>query len=64
MSVPHVEGWLTVPQAAVEVQLSEWTIRKEIADGRLVSSRVGKCIRVRPADLEAWMESRRVVKAS
>lgn len=64
MSIPSVVGWLTVPEASELAHLSEWTLRKEIREGRLVACRVGKCVRLRPADLEAWMESRRVVKAS
>jgi excisionase family DNA binding protein len=64
VSVPTVAGWLTVPQAAEASQLSEWTLRREINAGRLVACRIGRCIRIRPADLEAWQESRRVEQAS
>lgn len=60
MTVPTVTGWLTIPQAAKASQVSERTLRREIAERRLVACRIGRCVRVRPDDLEAWMDSRRV----
>ncbi|MGO8824851.1 MAG: excisionase family DNA-binding protein [Acidimicrobiales bacterium] len=37
------------------VGVSEWTIRKEIDEGRLRARRVGRLIRVLDDDLAAWM---------
>lgn len=61
MSIPTQVGWLTVREAAKVLRLSRWSVDREIREGRLVACRVGKCVRIRPADLEAWMESRREV---
>lgn len=64
MSVPTVTGWLTISEAGRVARLSGRTLRREIDAGRLVACFVGRCIRIRPADLETWMESRRVEVAS
>jgi excisionase family DNA binding protein len=46
------ERLLTVKDAAGRLACSEAAIRKWIAQGRLRAVRVGRLVRVRPADLE------------
>ena len=58
MSVAQLPRWQTVPEVAAEVGFSEWTIRKEIAEGRLRARRVGRCVRVLDEDKAAWMRGR------
>ena len=55
MSVARLPRWFTVPAAAQLVGVSEWTIRKEIDEGRLRARHVGRLIRVLDDDLAAWM---------
>lgn len=44
-----------VGEAADVGRVSPWTIRKEIAEGRLRARRVGRCVRILDDDLDAWM---------
>ena len=48
---------LTVRNVSDSTGLSELTIRKAISAGQLTAKRVGKSIRVRPVDLDLWVES-------
>jgi excisionase family DNA binding protein len=59
MSVPELETSvvLTVTQAAEEAQVSPWTIRREIKEGRLRAKRIGSCIRVTRNAFDEWLES-------
>jgi excisionase family DNA binding protein len=50
------EQLLTVKDAAQRLACSEAAIRKWIAQGRLRAVRVGRLVRVRPADLERMVE--------
>jgi len=50
--LPH---WYTVPALAAKTGVSEWLIRKEIAEDRLRARRLGKCVRVLDEDAAAWM---------
>jgi excisionase family DNA binding protein len=47
---------LTVKDAATRLACSEAAIRKWIAQGRLRAVRIGRLVRVRPADLERIVE--------
>ena len=47
---------LTVRQVADSVGVGEPRIRDEINKGRLVAVRIGTSIRVRPAELDAWID--------
>ncbi len=47
---------LTVHDVARLCQLHEVTVRRHISDGRLPSVRVGKGVRVRKEDLDAYIE--------
>lgn len=46
---------LTVERAAFLASVSEATIRRAIRDGRLASIRIGRSVRIRPDDLEAFL---------
>ena len=48
---------LTVRNVSDSTGLSELTIRKAINAGTLIAKRVGKSIRVKPSDLDLWVES-------
>jgi len=56
-------AYLTLDGAAAELALSERTIRRAIAAGDLPAYKVGKSVRIRRADLEAWLESKRLPNA-
>ena len=47
---------LTVDQVAQLVQISPFTLRTAVRNGHLRVVRIGKQIRIRPADLHAWVE--------
>lgn len=59
MSVTPLPHWRTVPDAASETGLSEWTLRREIKEGRLRARAIGRCVRVLDEDLAEWMRGRR-----
>jgi excisionase family DNA binding protein len=42
---------LTVPDVAQRLQVSERAVRRWIAEGRLPAVRLGRAVRIRPADL-------------
>ncbi|MCU1489660.1 MAG: Helix-turn-helix domain [Acidimicrobiaceae bacterium] len=50
-------GMLTVSEAAERESLAVSTIRNAIRDGELVGRRIGRAVRIRVADLEAWERS-------
>jgi excisionase family DNA binding protein len=50
--VPAAEELLTVPQVAENWQISQRTIRRMIADGRLSVIRIGRAVRI-PAKVTA-----------
>ena len=56
MSVTQLPGWSTIPNAAEKVGVSVWTIRREVAEGRLRARRVGRLVRILDTDLAAWMK--------
>lgn len=43
---------ITVSQAAELYQIGERTLRREIAEGRLVAYRFGRLLRLRPEDVD------------
>jgi hypothetical protein len=55
VSVTELPNWRTVPALASEIGVSEWTIRKEIAEGRLRARRIRRILRVLDDDSAAWM---------
>lgn len=52
---------LTVRDVAGRVGLSEWAVRRAIADGQLVAYKPRGRLRVTEDDLAAWIASTRVV---
>lgn len=68
MSVTSLEesGLLTARQCAKHSSLSVTTIRKVIRAGGLPAKVIGRAVRVRREDLEAWENSlpNRLVRAS
>lgn len=50
-----VRPLLTVKRAAFLASVSEATIRRAIRDGRLVSVSIGRSVRIRPEDLDAFL---------
>lgn len=51
---------LTLKQAAEELGLPVWTLRRAIWDGELAQMRIGRGIRVDRDDLEAWLARQKV----
>ena len=52
-NTPREARMITVPQAAKSYQIGERTLRRHIAEGTLVAYRLGRCIRLKPEDVEA-----------
>lgn len=60
--IAALPGFLTLSQAAESLGhkdngrpvISELTLRREIARGNLRASRIGRCLRVTPEELERW----------
>lgn len=53
--------FMTVQQAATELNISEWKVRKEIHQGRLRAYRIGtKLLRIDRADFDKWKSSQNV----
>jgi excisionase family DNA binding protein len=51
--------WLTLRQAADELQVSQATLRRAYHRRELVAYLVGTCLRIKRADLQAWLDSQR-----
>lgn len=47
------QKFLTIAQVSEATQLSPRTIRRYIAEGRLVAYRAGRAIRLKPEDVDA-----------
>lgn len=54
-----VERLLTLPELAEHLQLSEKTIRRMIAGGRLPCVRLGRQLRFLPGDVFRWLAARK-----
>jgi excisionase family DNA binding protein len=48
---------LTIREVASAANVSEWTVRKEIAEGRLRARRIGRCVRILDEDGDHWMRA-------
>jgi len=55
MSVTSLPSMLTVGELADIAQVSTWTIRKEIKDGRLLARRIGRVVRILDTEAARWM---------
>ena len=51
---------LTLQQAAEELGLKVWTLRRAMWDGELATVRIGRSIRIDRQDLEAWLARQKV----
>ena len=49
---------LTVPEVAELLQVSEWSVKALVRQGRIPVVRIGRSVRFRPADLERWVHER------
>jgi excisionase family DNA binding protein len=50
---PYDVPWLSIATTAQMVGISQKTVRRAIAEGRLPASRVGRLIRIRRDDVDA-----------
>lgn len=50
---------LRLPEVAELAQVSPWLVRAEIRRGNLRASRIGRVVRVTPADYRTWVDSTR-----
>ena len=55
MSVVKLPRVLTVSEAAEIANVSTWTIRNEIAKGRLRARNIGRCTRILEDELDRWL---------
>ena len=53
----NTDPLLTAEQAAEYLGVSHWTVRRLIARGELRGVYLGRLLRVRPSDLEAFLSS-------
>ena len=56
-AAPEIPHLLTVPDVALTLKISARTVRRLIEDSRLPVVRIGRLVRIRPADLEAMTGS-------
>lgn len=50
---------LTVEETSERLNVSVWSIRRWINEGKIPRVKIGRCVRVRLDDLEAFVESGR-----
>lgn len=55
-----MEIYLSVPQTAEYLSTSERFVRRLIAERRVAFHRVGRHVRFRLSDLDAWLDAQRV----
>jgi excisionase family DNA binding protein len=53
------KGLLTIRQVAVYLAVSEKTVRRLIAAGRMRCVRIGRLIRIDPGDVSRWLSARK-----
>jgi len=51
---------LTIQEAAERVRLTQWALYRAVQRGELTAYKPGGRLRIREADLEAWLQSTRV----
>ncbi len=51
---------LTVPEVAQELAIHPKTVRRLVARGELAAVKIGAAVRVRPADVDAFVDEHRV----
>ena len=57
MTTQNQINLLRLPEVAERLQVSMPTVRRMVKDGRIKSIRVGRVIRVRPIDLESYIQT-------
>ena len=55
MSAATLPGLYLVSEAAEAARVSEWTIRREIREGRLRARTIGRLVRIVDDDLARWI---------
>lgn len=58
------QAMISTPDIARRANLNEETVRRAVARGELKAYRFGRVIRYDPSDVEAWLESRRIVASA
>ncbi|MGH8300958.1 MAG: helix-turn-helix domain-containing protein [Steroidobacteraceae bacterium] len=58
-ATPRAE-WLSTQEAADRLGIKTRTLYRLIDEGKLGAYKIGKLIRLRPADIEAFLESARI----
>lgn len=51
---------LTIGEAAERMHMSQRYVRRLVAERRIAFHRMGRCVRLAPADVDAYIESGRV----
>lgn len=51
------ESWLTVPEIAVLLRVSRMTVYRRIETGELPAHRIGRALRIREKDFDAYLRS-------
>lgn len=46
---------MLISEAAKAARVSEWTVRREITEGRLRARRIGRLVRILDDDFVAWL---------
>ncbi|RPJ34609.1 MAG: DNA-binding protein [Planctomycetaceae bacterium] len=59
-----MDDLLTAEQAAAILQLSPKTIKDWLRAGKLTGCKIGRVWRVKPADLEAFIQAARLVRGA
>ena len=54
------ERFYTVEEVGAQLQVSDQTVRRWVKSGKLAAYKPGKEWRIRPSDLEDFLESRKV----
>jgi excisionase family DNA binding protein len=54
------DSFLTIPQVAEKLQVSEKTVRRMLISGELPGYKIGGQYRVGPTELAAWIEDQAI----
>jgi excisionase family DNA binding protein len=60
MSGTELERFYSVEEIAERLQVSDQTVRRWVKGGKLAAFKPGKELRIRPHDLEEFLEARKV----
>ncbi len=62
--MPSSPNWLSTPQAAEYLGITTRTLYRLIDEGEVAAHRMGRVIRLRPKDLDAYIENSRIEPGS